>query len=176
MVRFLVGAHGTGKSTLLATCREKYKEPFYTEGISRPVARNLKDLNIDPDTYQKIINQLTVAAYRQQIANYNIMATRSIIDVIIYTRVLTPHLSVEEYLGVWEETKHRVDKLIYVPIEFGLEEDEIRTGLFTNSSIQAEIDQGMQDFLKSVESDKVIRVTGSVEDRLRILEENNLFK
>lgn len=172
MLRYLVGAHGTGKSTLLSACKDLYKEPFYTEGISRPVTKALKGLEIDPTTFQKIVNELTIAAYLQQINNNNVMATRSVIDVIVYTQILSPEIDIQPYLDIWNQTKNRIGKLIYIPIEIDLKEDDIRTGIFFNKEFQRKIDIGFRNFLdKQVDSDKIIIASGSVEERLEIIKD-----
>ena len=168
MIKYLVGAHGTGKSTLLKACRELYPDTYYSEGVTRPIVRALRTLQINEfEVEQELINELTVSAYRNQIENTNILCTRSIIDLIVYNKVLHPEKEVDKYIELWRETGKKVDLLIYTPIEFELKEDEIRKGVFGNRDIQIKIDEEINRFFqKYVDQSKIITVRGSTTQRL----------
>ena len=67
-------------------------------------------------------------------------------------------------------------KIFFLPIEFDLQTDDIRKGVWGDPEIQKTIQQTMQDFIDSemvisgvTFQNKVIRVEGSIEQRLGIL-------
>jgi hypothetical protein len=73
---------------------------------------------------------------------------------------------VAEMLDLFEETKNQVEYFYYIPIEFGFIYDPERL----NEELQKKIDVLFQEFIKSyVPADKLITITGTVEERLETI-------
>lgn len=175
MIRYLVGAHGTGKSTLLEALKEKFPSTFYSEGVTRPIVRALRTVQIqDSVVEQELIDELTISAYLNQISNSDVLCTRSIIDLVVYHKVFNPGDSerINKFMEIWRETQNNIDVLIYTPIEFPLATDDIRKGVFGNPEIQKRIDLEFQKFIAMhVGSNiEVVKVNGTVEERIKKVE------
>lgn len=177
-MKFFLGAHGTGKSTLLEGVKQTHPNYILTEGLSRPLYRAIEKYGIVIEDAQRqaVLNDLTAHFYTNLCPGKEVLATRSIIDVIVYTKILYPELDIQPYLDIWNKTKHQVEKIFFLPIEFDLQTDDIRKGVWGDPEIQKTIQQTMQDFIDSemvisgvTFQNKVIRVEGSVEQRLEIL-------
>lgn len=180
MSKFFVGAHGTGKSTILEglkKLREKGSIPcertFFTEGISRPVNKALEKAQIEHSANQKqiMINDLTVAQYLVQVENPFSLCTRSIIDIIVYSSVVFPELNISEYQAIFNDTAHKIDTLFYLPIEFDLKTDDVRNGVWGDVQIQKDIDSAFRNFLHNHRSiiNKVVTIKGTKEERVEMV-------
>lgn len=191
-MNFLVGAHGTGKSTILEAVRQillskpgtQLESPinhviqpiFLTDGISRPIIRALDVAGlsgvVSKDQKQVLINELTVSQYLVQILNPRTLCTRSIIDIIVYSSVVFPHIDITQYQTIFLETADQIGHLFYVPIEFELQTDSERAGIWGDPNIQKQIDEAFKNFLNEHSSrikGNVVTLSGNVEQRVQTL-------
>ena len=92
------------------------------------------------------------------------ISTRSIVDCIIYSQILTPVLDIKDLVDLFEETKNQVETFFYIPIEFVFSnEDPDRL----SHELQVKIDEVIKDFIKKhIPAEKVVTLTGTVEERL----------
>ena len=176
----LLGAQGTGKSTLVNYFKEQCR---VVDGIARRVIAHGGASNQNGDSYsQRHISNDYMEALR---GDY--LSTRSMIDVYAYTQYLVQHyelvpynpFSVGEYIllkiELWRELylikrwliKNPDVIICYIPIEFDLVEDGVRS---LNKEYQRAINKNMNDiFCKLILSCYISRgyvITGSLIDRI----------
>ena len=176
----LLGSQGTGKSTLVNSIKKQYR---VVDGIARNVIAHGEASNQKGDSYsqRRIFND-----YREALRG-DYLSTRSMIDVYAYTQYLVQHyelvpynpFSIGEYLLLKIELRRELylikrwliknpDVIIcYIPIEFDLVEDGVRS---LNKEYQRAIDRNMNDiFCKLILSCYISRgytITGSLQDRI----------
>lgn len=156
----LLGAQGTGKTTLVNSFKEQCR---VIDGIARNVIAHGGASNQTGDSYsqRRIFND-----YRKALKG-DYLSTRSMIDVYAYTQYLLQHyklvhynpFSVGEYLllkiELWRElylikrwlSKNSDVIICYIPVEFDLVEDEVRS---LNKEYQRAIDKNMRDLLNEL--------------------------
>ncbi len=165
-MKILLGSHGVGKSTLLKAVQEKYPDYYVTDGFSRPVYKISRMLDFSETEKQVVINELSAWAYQNYLTHTNVISTRSIIDCIIYSQILHPKMDLTEMIQLFDNTKDVVEYFFYIPIEFGFIYDPDRL----NEELQKKVDFFFQDFINThVPADKLITITGTVEERLETI-------
>ena len=162
-MKILLGSHGTGKTTLLKEVSAKLPEYYVTDGFSRPVIKISRGLELDNVEKQWVINELSAWAYQNYLTHKNVISTRSIVDCIIYSQILTPNLDIENLITLFEETKDQVEYFFYIPVEFDYVADPDRL----SPELQLKIDEVIKEFMvKHIPKEKVVILTGTVEERL----------
>ena len=162
----LLGAHGTGKSTLLKSLIEKRPDITVCEGYSRPVIKMQPLLKMSDYDAQLLINEFEIWGHLNRLLHKNLICTRSLLDTIIYCEILHPDIDLKEMRTIWLRDYKNI-KLFYIPIEFEMPEDEIRTGIF-NQEMQKRVDLKIHDYINFCNL-PVITVKGTVEERTNIL-------
>ena len=166
-MKILIGSHGVGKTTLLNAVQAKYPNYYVTDGFSRPVSKISKALELIDTEKQYIINELSAWGYQNYLKHSNVISTRSIIDCIIYSEILTPKLDIENLITLLEETKDQVEYYFYIPVEFDYVVDDERPGGMWQD-LQLRIDTIIQNFIKEhLPVEKIVILTGTVEERLQ---------
>ena len=160
-MNILLGAHSTGKSTLLEKIRESHPHVFTTDGFSRPVKVAKEKSSMSTVQEQIVLNELTCWAYENYINYKNLISTRSPIDAIIYTEYYLKGLKVQHIQDCFDKHKDKIDNIFYIPIEFPIVNDGVR---FTDEQDRINIDLAIQKYIKD-NNLPVIVLTGSVEER-----------
>lgn len=172
MRNILIGAHGTGKTTLCKVVRE-LNNIAIRDGISRPMKACRNKLNLTPYQEQAIINELTFFYWDYNKDFKDLILTRSPLDCEVYSRVFGWNDLADECeerilkSGILEEEDVR---WFYIPIEFSIEDDGVR---FTDVEFQKKIDLEMQNIIKKYKINITV-LSGSVEERVNIF--NNIKK
>jgi predicted ATPase len=163
-MKILLGAHGTGKSTLLEALHKERPDYYVTDGFSRP-AKTVKDkLSLTQTQEQILINEFTVWGFENYVKHKNVISTRSPIDAIVYTQVYcSEEIFVDTMLESFLKHKDKVEQIFYIPIEFPLVNDGVR---FMDEEKRQLVDKEMQKFT-SLFGVEVITVTGSIEERVQ---------
>lgn len=162
-MKILLGSHGTGKTTLLKEVAKKFPEYYVTDGFSRPVFSISRALDLSNHEKQYVINELSAWAYQNYLTHRNVISTRSIVDCIIYSQILTPDLDIENLITLFEKTKDQVEYFFYIPVEFDFVPDPDRLSY----ELQVKIDNVIVDFMQNhIPTDKIIKITGTVQERL----------
>ncbi len=172
----LVGAHGTGKTTLATALVAKLRSREISVGVTPEIPRIICQRAKDPEYFRrannKLLKQLMLLVgqpiYEQSIdASSVCVCDRSILDHWAYTKYL--FLDEMEAEGVAElleflVVKHmsNYDRLFYVPIEFAVQDDGTREG---DSSFQSAIDAEIRGLLSTHELGHT-RISGTVNERL----------
>lgn len=159
-MNILVGAHGTGKSSLIRKIKELKPYIYCTDGFSRPVKRIKEITQISDSLEQIIINELTVWNWLNNIDNIYYLSARSIIDAIVYSDYLD--FDIGELMKVFVENNKKTIKYFYIPIEFELKSDNYRP---SNITYQKDIDVMLKDFLINNNIDYQI-ISGDFNERV----------
>lgn len=170
-VRCLVeGAQGVGKTTLvngvagevisnnLVTCVEDIARPLINLGVGYGYNTRLEDY---------------YAYYWKHLENWQmdhgpiVLFDRSIIDVILYSRLLLGKGHDVEKLGIelFKLMKGKISAVVYLPVEFQLTPDGVREMLPTQ---QTEYDRALLELLQELNI-TYRRITGTIEVRRQTL-------
>jgi predicted ATPase len=165
-MKILLGSHGTGKTTLLKEVATNFPEYYVTDGFSRPVIKIGKQLELSGYEKQYVINELSAWAYQNYLTHKNVISTRSIVDCIIYSQIITPNLLITDLINLFEQTKDQVERFFYIPVEFDFVADPDRL----SQELQVKIDNVIKEFMiNHIPKEKVVILTGTVEERLRTI-------
>lgn len=169
----LVGSHGTGKTTLLKAYKEKYGMSI-RDGVSRPVHKCSKLLNLTPWEEQKIINELTLFYWNYNKDIPDLGMTRSPLDCIVYSEVFGFEDLRDEVVEEFGKLDLNDVIFIYIPIMFKLEDDGVR---FMDEKLQKDIDNSMKYYLDKLNikyyTIKSNDINERVEELRNIIEEEN---
>lgn len=163
----LLGAHGTGKSTLLQYLKNKRKDYYTTDGFSRPV-RKVFQKQENPVLEQSVINELTEWGFLNYLEHEKVITTRSVLDIYLYNKHLFNNVNVY-YLNLFLKNINKINKVFYLPIEFEIEDDGVRMSRKLQYKIDEEIQWLIQEYfeLKS----KIVILKGDVEERFNTMEQ-----
>ena len=177
MIVVFTGSHGTGKSSLI----EKLKSWDNVECVNSVTRSTIsaKERRIDGvkdldrsqyDILGRVI-ELTGDLIKKNQENPNkiFLADRSIFDFVAYTRAFHKRgLVSDECLRTIEGTTQNIsqnyDLICYLPIEFDIVDDGIRS---LDEELRRIVDQEIQEQIKGKEN--VIKLSGSYEERIESL-------
>lgn len=164
-MKILLGSHGVGKSTLLKHVHSLIPHYYVTDGFSRPVMRIKEKEIVDMKNYQMqaMLNELTVWAYDNYLDFKYVISTRSIIDAIIYSEILSPELKIDYLYEKFDQTVDKVERFFYIPIEFKIDlTDKERL----DEVLQKKVDELIQKFIQEhIPLDKLTILQGSIGER-----------
>ena len=166
----LTGAQGTGKTTLM---NELAKDG--TRTISH-IRKHAAEQNIDITTASEAGQKEFFKSLKKELSSKkNYVSDRGLTCVAAYTfdKALTGEISKKvadkQYMDIVKfHTENPDILLVYVPIEFEIEDDGTRS---IDPEFQAKIDFLIKNILDT-SGIKYITVTGSVEERLAQIEAN----
>lgn len=187
------GPHGSGKTTLVNSLREA---PEFANIIFLPeVTRAIRAAGFQINESGTLDTQMLILATHIQNLYYNnrFITDRCIIDWYVYSSVLLrPRTFVKdqywdrvadqrEYNEFMAFAKHieahmvqQYDALIYVPAEFALVSDGVRSvdeDFYRSVTREFESNVHSRSFLSEKDSERFITVSGSVEERkMQVLE------
>lgn len=176
-MNYLLGAHGTGKSTLIDKIKEINPNYPVMETMSRPLSKGLKEAGIEVNDRQKqiIFNELTLDYHNNVHKLTNALSSRSLMDLILYNKFTSPDIDMSLYKQAWERDYKQIGLIFIIPIEFPLVSDEVRNGMFADPGMQKEYEQDSLDFIENeikenrLSRGQIIYLTGSVQERIDTL-------
>jgi predicted ATPase len=164
----LIGAHGTGKSTILNELKKVTSDYYITDGFGRPLKEAGESLNLSPRDIQVIVNTITKHRWNNDVVQDKLICTRSIIDEWVYSKIFGFDEFLEERKEIFRNSDYTKSKYFYIPIEFPLEEDGVR---YSGIDLQRQCDELMRQWIKEFNLEVVI-LTGTVKERLTTLINN----
>ena len=170
MKYIFLGAHGTGKSTLVNELNKNLNLPI-VESVSRQCQSVVKKMGWEPygdhqSEYQLMTTEFAFWDF-ERICEWNIncLMVRSPIDVVAYM-LANKDPRVGEYVEKLIQLKTRGcfagSTMFYLPIEFELVDDNCRP---MDSEYQKLVDKYMVELANILELE-LIPITGSVRDRV----------
>jgi len=187
MIISFTGAQSTGKSTLLERCREEFGDKF----IYFPeITRNLKrDLGV---AINEAGNDITQCLIMSEHIKNNILADhyfksegkdaifdRCVLDGLVYTIWLWDEEKVSEWvvdyaLKIFEELIANTDVIFYTdPADVLLVDDGERS---VNIKFRNEIIAIFDGLIKQQETDRIVILSGTVEERMHTIKNTLLQK
>lgn len=170
-MKILLGSHGVGKSTLLKYVHQMLPQYYVTDGFSRPIMRIKEKEIVEMEHYQMqaVLNELTLWAYDNYLNFQYVISTRSIVDAIIYSKILTPKLKIDHLYDKFHETVDKVERFFYIPIEFKIDlTDKERLDEILQSKVDILIEKFISD---NIPLDKLTILEGSVGERYEKMKE-----
>lgn len=176
-MNYFLGAHGTGKSTLVDEILKINPDYVTMEGLSRSLNKGFKEVGFIPNEVNKqiILNDLSLQLHNFTHKVQNAIATRSLVDQIIYNNVVSPDLDISNLQKQWEVDSKYTGYIFITPIEFPLILDDARVGLWSDPEVQTRIELDMGQFLLEqidkgfLTHGQVVYLEGSVEQRMETL-------
>jgi nicotinamide riboside kinase len=163
----ITGAQSVGKTTLLNALRSEDFFNKYT--ICDEVTREIKQMGFDINEAGSDLTQILIM--QKHITNifmYEDMLTdRTSLDGLVYTTYLyfkgrVKVSTLDKAYEIYKKTIEHYDYLFYIPPEFDLVDDGVRS---TDTSFRDGIVEIFEDYLEKCPR-KVIHITGSVRERL----------
>ena len=177
----LIGAHGTGKSTLAKAISEQLGIPV-TESVARAVKKSFETIFIEaPDAKELALQNTLCELSRWDFTRWkeciNVM-TRCPLDTLAYARVNARNATGPAKEGFQIIHDHHLRKFkqdeasqqmlkqsvfLYLPIEFPLEQDGVRP---MDVEYQKQVDAAMRQLIYELDITPIV-VSGTVEERMR---------
>lgn len=170
MIRCLTGTHSTGKSTLLTELKHLYPVAYFSDSTTREVTtKEERRLDVISDQtqaniFQKILEREVTLKFIS--LQRDVFMDRSFVDFVAYTKAFQKRgcISEEFLMHMENELKNRVDMydtIYYLPIEFEIEDDGIRS---TDKALQVEVDSIIKEYL--LYFNQVVTLKGSLNERI----------
>lgn len=174
-----MGSHGTGKSTLAKELSDIIGIPV-VESVAREVTKDINYLkdkkvitNPDSDAYQTVLCSVSRWDFMRWVdSRFPVIMTRCPLDTIAYAMAdddvsegtVKMNMSIlQDDEGFNAAIKNSL--FIYIPIEFGIEDDGIRP---TDIQFQKDVDECMRRLMHTFHITPLV-VTGTVEERLEAI-------
>lgn len=186
-----IGAHGTGKSTLAKELSSILSMPV-VESVAREAAKDFRILENEcmissniperyrKNAYQKVLCSMSYWDFMRWVgAEVPCIMTRCPLDTIAYAMAdddITDHTTSECLKVLQEDDKFRKalesSLFVYLPIEFGIEDDGVRP---TDVEFQSQVDEAMHKLMDMFGILPKV-VSGTVEERLESILELLVLK
>ena len=177
----LIGAHGTGKTTLANKLKELLGITV-VESVSREFHKDMEYLEDEGILDKRVSKVDTVSALQNVICSMSrwdymrwidvdeaVIMTRCPLDTLAYAKAdqdVTSDIYIQN-LNILKENQEFMDSLktslfVYLPIEFGIEDDGTRP---IDKEFQKAVDQAMRDLMYEFQITPLV-VTGTVKERV----------
>lgn len=170
MIYCIVGTHSTGKSTLIEELKKEYPSYYFNNSSTRDVtSKEERRLDVISDeTQRRLFENILIKEKELDNLNQDIWMDRSFVDFLAYTSIFNERgLISDEFVAEMKEQFNlrvkakRYDILFYLPIEFKIVDDGVRS---VDPDLQKQVDIKIQEYLKPLNN--VITLTGTVNDRI----------
>jgi nicotinamide riboside kinase len=174
MIVSFSGCQSSGKTTLLKHLQEKNPHINFIPEVTRLIQREYNvNINENGDTNTQI---LIISEHIKNILlnkDKNSILDRCSLDGAVYTTWLCANNKVHDTIAclaytVFENTLNDYDIIFYTdPNDVEIEDDGVRS---TDKTFRDDIILLFNHFIEAANSDKIITLSGTVEDRLKIIQ------
>jgi nicotinamide riboside kinase len=161
----IIGSHGVGKTTLIQRLKSMYPNCNFIDEVARDLqirlGKSTRDMNTDEKSqFQLEAMQLQI---NQEKSFESYISDHCAISYLPYSTDLPVYGELKKMIRDSYLANLKQLTIIYIPIEFGLENDGLR---FTDNEYQQYIDETLVDLLHKYNL-KFITITGTVKERLK---------
>lgn len=164
----LTGTVSCGKSTLAKALGNLPQ--FENYEIITERSKYLRDLGISLNSDSTLKGQIVFAAERSlELMKENIITDRTVYDVLTFTfssPLISNNLKIA-FAEILMPLRYEYDVIIYVdPVGVEIEDNGVRS---TDAEYRNKINEGIKLSLKEYPPKKLINVSGSIEERIKII-------
>lgn len=167
----LAGPHSTGKSTLLAALSSQKK--ISNLELLPEITRSLKEQGFEINEQGTEETQIMImnAHMNNLLCKDNFIVDRCLMDGYVYTQYLREHRKVSQALTRYaryllDKYVSKYDIIFYLPVEFDLKEDGVRSANPSFREEVAQIFESLIPILRELNSANIITLSGSVDQRV----------
>ena len=164
----LCGTLSVGKTTLVHALKQLDQFKDYETATER--SKYLRDQGIQLNTDSTLKGQIVFAAERSiELMKPNIITDRTVYDVCAFTLSAKSigWYEKRQFTELLMELRNDYDAIIYVsPVGVEIEDNGVRT---TDAEYRSKIDIVIQEMLQEYPPKKLIKVSGSTEERINII-------
>lgn len=174
MICTIIGASGVGKTTLIREIEKQFPHYVSITNVMRSFSKshNLK-LNESASCDAQLLFFNNFLQLLLTNTEKNVILDRSLLDSYTYSQHINSPIDpfIMDYMfNICKKYMTKFDKIFYIPIEFNIEHDGVRSD---DQGYHYRIDKSIQNNLQMLElGDRVVRVTGTVQQRLDIVKEH----
>lgn len=155
----VAASHGTGKSTFAKALAKKIGANYIYD-VAREEAPK-KGFGINEKTPPEVQLWMTIRQWElEKTTPQDWVADKCLLDYLIYGEIVLKDENVKEIIRWVVERNANYDLVFYIPIEFEMEEDGLRS-----KELQSIVDVRYKEYLDK-RGIKYITLFGSVEDRV----------
>lgn len=160
----IIGSHGVGKTTLIQRLKVIYPNHNFIDEVARDlqlkIGKSTRDMNDEEKSKFQLQAMQIQIDQEKQFDNY--ISDHCAISYLPYSADLPIYGQLKKMIRDNYLSNLKQLKIIYIPIEFGLENDGLR---FTNDEYQQYIDETLIDLIHKYNL-KYTTIKGTVEERL----------
>jgi len=173
MIYTLTGTHSTGKSTLLVKLKELYPNFHFNDSSTREVtSKEERRLDVISDDSQNRLYKAIEVKEMELLQVSKIIPTfmdRSFVDFTAYTLAFNKQGKISDTFAAMIQyecekrlSRKQYDLIFYLPIEFDIVDDGIRS---VDKDLQQLVDTEIKGLLKNQLN--VVTLSGNIEERLK---------
>lgn len=173
------GTGGVGKTTLVKKLQDYFSDREFTrlDEITRTLKNDGFPINNSESNNYDITQLMVLGSHLHNLTHTKFIADRCLIDGYAYTEYLALQNKVnnpvrDAVANSLEAGLKMYDIIFYIPIEFGVEDDGVRS---TDDSFRRGVDKIMRDYIAEVRVNRGVNfiheISGSIEERFQMIKQ-----
>jgi len=157
----IMGSHSTGKTTLAKALAERLNFGYLHDVVREEAVK--KGFVINENTPPEVQLWLLIRQWELETTTpEGWVADKSLFDYLVYGRLILKEKIVKDLIQWFVQQNAKYDFVFYLPIEFPMEEDGIRS---IDPEFREEIDRLLKECLDEFGIDYIV-LSGSVKERV----------